>query len=47
MVDQKTPPTRTATQARQGSVEHVGRYVLGIGLPLAIIAMIAVYMLVF
>ncbi|TWA77842.1 hypothetical protein FBZ85_1062 [Azospirillum brasilense] len=47
MVDQKTAPIRTATQARQGSTKHVGRYVLGISLPLAIIAMIAVYMLVF
>lgn len=47
MVDQRTPPTRTATQARQGSIKHVGRYVLGISLPLAIVAMIAVYMLVF
>ncbi|WP_167525289.1 hypothetical protein [Roseomonas genomospecies 6] len=47
MADRKTSPTRNATQARQGSIEHVGRYVLGIGLPLAIIAMIVVYMLVF
>ncbi len=47
MIDQKPPPTRTATQARQGSIKHVGRYVLGISLPLAIIAMIAVYLFVF
>lgn len=47
MADRKTPLTRNATQARQGSIEHVGRYVLGIGLPLAIIAMIVVYLFVF
>ncbi|HYD69072.1 hypothetical protein [Azospirillum sp.] len=47
MADQKTPPTRNATQARQGSMEHVGRYVLGIGLPLAIIAMIVAFVFVF
>ena len=46
MADRKTTHTRNATQARQGSMEHVGRYVLGIGLPLAIIAMIVIYLVV-
>ena len=44
MIEKKPTTTRNATQARQGSIEHVSRYVLGIGLPLAIVAMIVVYL---
>jgi len=47
MIDKKPTTTRNATQARQGSIEHVSRYVLGIGLPLAAVALVLVYLLVF
>ena len=47
MIDDKTTTTRTTNQARQGSTPHVTRHVLGFGLPIAILAMLVVYLLVF
>ena len=47
MNDDKTTTTRTTNQARQGTTPHVTRHVLGFGLPIAILAMLAVYLLVF
>lgn len=46
MAERKTTITQNATKARQGSTEHVTRYVLGIGLPLAIIGMIVAYLFI-
>ena len=43
--DRKTT-VRNTTETRQGTTEHVTRYVLGIGLPIAIIAMVLVYQFV-
>lgn len=43
MNDDRKTTVRNTTQTRQGSTEHVTRYVLGIGLPIAIIAMVLVY----
>ena len=47
MDDQNRTSTRNTTQARQGVTPHVTRHVLGIGLPVAILAMLVVYLLVF
>jgi hypothetical protein len=41
----KPPPVKSATEARQGQTTGVVRWVLGISLTLAIVAMIVVYML--
>ena len=40
----KTPHVMTATDARQGEKSGVVRYVLGISLPLAIVAMIVAFL---
>ncbi|WP_207459888.1 hypothetical protein [Azospirillum sp. SYSU D00513] len=42
MADTKPKIVRSETQARQATTPHVTRYVLGIGLPLAILAFIVV-----
>ncbi len=44
MADVKPKIVRSETQARQGTTPHMTRYVLGIGLPLAIVAFIVVAM---
>lgn len=36
-------PEKTPTEARQGETPHITRYVLGYGLALAVIAMVAAY----
>ena len=40
----KPPPTKSATEARQGQTTGIVRWVLGISLALAIIAMLVVYL---
>ena len=39
----RPPPVKTATEVRQGRTTGVVRWVLGISLPLAIIAMIVAF----
>lgn len=40
----KPPPVKSATEARQGRTTGIVRWVLGISLALAIIAMFVVYL---
>jgi hypothetical protein len=44
-MSEEPPPVRSATEARQGQTTGIVRWVLGISLSLAIIAMIAVFLL--
>jgi hypothetical protein len=42
-VSDRSPPAKTATEARQGRTTGVVRWVLGISLTLVIVAMIIAY----
>jgi hypothetical protein len=41
----RPPPVKTATEARQGSTPGVVRWVLGVSLTLAIVAMIVAFVI--